>query len=85
MFRKTINGHAKKELKKHFAGKYIESPEQLPNGCNVTVFEKGSKNWWEHGNIYTRKDGKKAINCGDGDYELSEVEVYLDIRYTHKH
>lgn len=33
------------------------------------MFEKGSKNW-EHGNIYTRKDWKKTINCGDGDYRI---------------
>ena len=85
MTKKTINGHTRRELKEHFAGKYIENSEQLPNGCNVTVFEKSSKNWWEHGEIYTRKDGTKAINCYDGDYELNQVEVYLDTRYVHHH
>lgn len=85
MTKRTINGHTKRELKEHFAGKYIKNPEQLPNGCNVTVFQNGSKNWWEHGEIYTRKNGCKAINCYDGDYELNQVEVYLDTRYVHNH
>ena len=32
MFKKTINGHAKKELKKHFAGKYDQA-SKIPAGC----------------------------------------------------
>lgn len=84
MFAKTINGHTKKEMKKRYAGKYITNPEQLPNGTNVTVFEKDSNNWWEHGEIYTKKDGSKAIDCYDGEYLLNNVEVYLDTRYIHK-
>lgn len=80
---KTINNHTQEEMRDNFAGEYIANPEQLPNGCRVTVFEKGSERWWEHGDIYTRKkDGTKAVDCGDGIYELSEVEVYLDTRYS---
>lgn len=80
---KTINNHTEQEMRKNFAGQYIANPEQLPDGFNVTVFEKGSEQWWEHGHICTRKkDSTKAINCGDGFYELSEVEVYVDTRYS---
>ena len=80
---KTINNHTEQEMRKNFAGEYIANPEQLPDGFKVTVFEKGSKQWWEHGHICTRKkDSKKAINCGDGFYELSDVEVYIDTRYS---
>lgn len=80
---KTINNHTEQEMRKNFAGEYIANPEQLPDGFNVTVFEKGSEQWWEHGHICTRKkDSTKAINCGDGFYELSEVEVYVDTRYS---
>lgn len=85
MIKKTLNGHTKRELKQHFAGKYVENPEQLPNGCNVAIFEKGSKNWWEHGEIYIKNNGTKAITCYDGCYELNKVEVYLDTRYIHNH
>ena len=53
MIKKAINGHTKKELKNHFAGKYID--KQLPYGRNVSVFEKISKNWWKCGEIYKRK------------------------------
>ena len=80
--RKKVNNHTKREMRANFAGKYIENPEQLPNGCNVTVFEKGTEDWWEHGIICTRKDCTKAINCFDGYYEFKEVEVYLDTRYS---
>lgn len=80
---KTINNHTEQEMRKNFAGEYIANPEQLPDGFKVTVFEKGSEQWWEHGHICTRKkDSTKAINCGDGFYELSDVEVYIDTRYS---
>lgn len=80
MFR--TNNHTRQEMKNHFAGKYVKNPEQLPIGCKVTVFEKGTKGWWEHGDIYQRQDGTKVIDCCDGEYEFSEVEVYLDTRYS---
>lgn len=59
-------------------GRHIRKPERLRRGRNVIVFEKGSNNWWERGWIYIHKDGRKAINCVDGIYELNQVEVYLD-------
>ena len=80
---KNITNHTEQEMRKNFAGEYIANPEQLPDGFNVTVFEKGLEQWWEHGHICTRKkDSTKVINCGDGFYELSEVEVYVDTRYS---
>ena len=79
---KNINNHTKEELIQNYAGEYIEHPEKLPVGYYVTVFEKGTDSFWQHGQIYMKKDGKKAINCFDGDYQLNEVEVYLDSRYT---
>lgn len=73
----TEDNHTTQEMRDNYAGEYIENPEQLPNGCNVTVFQKGTEDWWEHGDICTRKDGTKYVNCWDGTYELNEVEVYL--------
>ena len=72
---------AKWRIKWPFAGKHIENPESLPLGCHVTLYQKSNQNWWEHGIICLMDDGSKGINCIDGYYNMSEVEVYLDTRY----
>jgi hypothetical protein len=80
---KTVNGHTKATLKEHHAGKFIEKPENLEIGTNVTVFQIGTENWWEHGEI-CKDNGVKKINVYDSSYELNEVEVYLDTHYKQK-
>ena len=79
---KCVIDHTKEEMKEHFAGTYLANPQEFPTGCKVTIFEKGSKDHWEHGEIFRREEGGRTlIDCVDGYYELSEVEVYFDTRY----
>ena len=83
--RKKFNNHTKRELKKHFAGKFISNPQYLYPHCPVTIFYKGTENWWDHGSICKKSDGTKAVNCYDDEYcEFRDVEVYLDTRYVYK-
>ena len=77
-----INGHTKRELEAHLAGKYIPNPEELPVGCGVVVFEKGTKDFWQFGCIEEEVDGKKFVNCFDEFYDFDQVEVYLNTRYA---
>lgn len=78
---KCVIDHTKEEMKKNFAGTCLVNPEEFPNGCKVTIFEKGSADHWEHGEILRSKDGEVLIEWSEGFYELSEVEVYFDTRY----
>lgn len=53
----------------------------LPDETKVILLqyawkEKGNHNK-EHGEIYTRKDGSKAINVYDGDIELTQADVWI--------
>ena len=79
---KRINNHTKRELREHWAGKYIPNPEELPVGCDVVVFEKGSKDFWEFGAIEEDVTGKKFVDCLDGFFDFDQVEVYLNTRYA---
>ena len=64
-----------------YAGKYIKNPAYLADGTHITVYLKGSDNWWEHGEKYTSRNGVPYIDCGDGNHVLDEWDVYLDSRY----
>lgn len=53
----------------------------LPNGTEVLLLqyawkEKGNMHK-EHGEIYTREDGRKAINVYEGDIEFTQADVWL--------
>lgn len=52
----------------------------LPNGTEVMLLQYGLKEKGnikkEHGEIYTRKDGSKAINVYDGDIEFTQADVW---------
>jgi len=54
----------------------------LPDGTKVLLlqYECKEQGWVgkEHGEIYTRKNGSKAIDVYDGDIELTEADVWLD-------
>ena len=79
---KCVIDHTKEEMKENFAGTYLTNPEEFPDGCRVTVFEKYDVIYkWNHGTIESLANGKKFINCGDRCYELKQVEVYFDTRY----
>lgn len=86
---KLINGHTKAELKRHYAGKFIENPKELPIGTRVSVFQKGTQGrcsngdgWWERGEICRCGCmGRIVVNVYDGDYELDDIEVYLTKYY----
>ena len=77
-----VHNHTKDTLDSNYAGAYVVNPSRLSVGTHVTVFQKNSKNWWEHGEIYNDK-GTKVIGCGDVVYKMEQVEVYLDSRYEH--
>ncbi len=79
---KRINNHTKRELREHWAGKYIPNPEELPGGCDVVVFEKGTKYGWQSGSIEEGVDGTKFVNCLDVFFDFDQVEVYLNTRYA---
>ena len=79
---KRINNHTKRELREHWAGKYIPNPEELLVGCDVVVFEKGTKYGWQSGSIEEGVDGTKFVNCLDGFFDFDQVEVYLNTRYA---
>jgi len=78
----VIPNHSEKELKRHYAGAFVVNPEVLRYGVSVTVFQKGSEHWWEHGEITKGSYNNKHVNCYDGTFEFNEVEVYLDSRYN---
>lgn len=79
----NLDKHSRKELVKNGAGKFIPNPEELENGTEVTVYEKGTAGcwettgfgWWEHGEICT-EHGVKKVNVFDGTFEFDQVEVY---------
>ena len=54
---------------------------QLPNGTKVWLREYYSEAEGdmhkEQGEIYTRKDGTKIIDVGDGDIEFTQANVWL--------
>ena len=54
--------------------------KNLPNGTKVLLLQYGWKEKGstckEHGEIYTRKDGSKAINVYDGDIEFTQADVW---------
>lgn len=87
---KLVNGHTKAELKRHYAGKFIENPKELPIGTSVSVFQKGTQGYWSNGDGWWQRGdicccgsvGRKVVNVGDGDYELDKVEVYLTKYYS---
>lgn len=55
---------------------------KLPDGTKVLLLqydwkEQGMTNK-EHGEIYTRKDGTKAIDVYDGDIEFTQADIWIE-------
>lgn len=78
----VIPSHSAEELRKYHAGAFVIEPNMLNYEVQVTVFQRGSKYGWEHGEISKGNNEQKHVNCYDGTFEFNEVEVYLDSRYN---
>lgn len=55
---------------------------KLPEGTKVLLLQYDWKEQGitdkEHGEIYIRKDGTKAVNVYDGDIDFTQADIWLD-------